>query len=216
MASVQKTASVKKEAMMCEDLMLQELEEADDELLEINCAMDSACDPGLDLAMGDFALNRKISAEMCLEKSAAPDFEKEKEIEELDRLMNSSPPRMASSGSPQAAVPTSIEQQKPEPEEEKFVGKPTFSQVISGQTSAGNWTTQSRPMFAACFVGNSTEDKTVRDALEQVIFTDDIDREAVYMTLLACYILEETFADFEDEWQLIASKARKWLETAGV
>ena len=216
MECLQEQKSMKKGAMICEDLMLQELEKADDELLESNCAMNLASDPGSDLAIKGLALNRKMSVEMCLEKSAVPDFEKEKEIEELDRLMNSSPPRMASSGSPQAAVPTSIEQKKPEPEEEKFVGKPTFSQVISGQTSAGNWTTQSRPMFAACFVGNSTEDKTVRDALEQVIFTDDIDREAVYMTLLACYILEETFADFEDEWQLIASKARKWLETAGV
>ena len=36
------------------------------------------------------------------------------------------------------------------------------------------------------------------------------------MTLLALFILEETFSDLEDEWQLIASKAIEYLERVGV
>ena len=51
----------------------------------------------------------------------------------------------------------------------------------------------------------------MRDALAHVS-----DIETVYVTILALYILEEAFGDFEDQWQMIASKARKWLETAGV
>jgi len=41
-------------------------------------------------------------------------------------------------------------------------------------------------------------------------------RESVYLTLLALYILEEAFADKEDEWQLIAGKAKSWLNSAGI
>lgn len=39
---------------------------------------------------------------------------------------------------------------------------------------------------------------------------------AVYMTLLAWYILEETYGDDEDQWQLIVEKAETWLESVGV
>ena len=38
----------------------------------------------------------------------------------------------------------------------------------------------------------------------------------IYFTLLALFILEEGFADQEDEWQLIAGKARSYLQQAGV
>ena len=42
------------------------------------------------------------------------------------------------------------------------------------------------------------------------------DAEAVYLTLLAWYILEEAYEDDEDQWQLIISKAKTWLESVGV
>ena len=34
----------------------------------------------------------------------------------------------------------------------------------------------------------------------------------IYFTLLALFILEEGYADQEDEWQLIAGKARSYLQ----
>ena len=37
------------------------------------------------------------------------------------------------------------------------------------------------------------------------------DLTIIYLTLLALYILEEAFRDCEDEWQMIASKARDYL-----
>ena len=36
------------------------------------------------------------------------------------------------------------------------------------------------------------------------------------MTLLAIYVLEEAFADYEAEWSLIVRKAKTYLEQAGV
>ena len=42
------------------------------------------------------------------------------------------------------------------------------------------------------------------------------DIETVYMTLLAIYILQESFPDHEDEWQLIVAKAISFLEQAGI
>lgn len=71
-------------------------------------------------------------------------------------------------------------------------------------------------MFASCIMGDSIEDEGIRNALAQLRLSEDIDVETAYMTLLACFILEEAFADYEDQWQLIANKARKWLEAAGI
>jgi len=42
------------------------------------------------------------------------------------------------------------------------------------------------------------------------------DIETVYMTLLAIYILQESFPDHEDEWQLIVAKAYSFLDQAGI
>ena len=71
-------------------------------------------------------------------------------------------------------------------------------------------------MFATCIIGDSIEDVDIRASLAQVTLAEDADLETVYMTLLACYILEEVYADYEDEWQLIVRKAKKWLEAAGI
>ena len=35
--------------------------------------------------------------------------------------------------------------------------------------------------------------------------------EVAYLTLLALFILEEAFDDYEDEWELIARKAKEYL-----
>lgn len=37
------------------------------------------------------------------------------------------------------------------------------------------------------------------------------DSTVIYLTLLALYILAEAYEDYEDEWQMIASKAREFL-----
>ena len=42
------------------------------------------------------------------------------------------------------------------------------------------------------------------------------DRDSVYLTLLAIYILEEGFPNDEDEWTLILDKAIAYLQLAGL
>ena len=71
-------------------------------------------------------------------------------------------------------------------------------------------------MLANCIADDSIECAKVREALASVSLSDGCDAEAVYLTLLALFILDEAFTDQEDEWQLIASKARKWLTGVGV
>ena len=65
-------------------------------------------------------------------------------------------------------------------------------------------------------MGNTIEDAGVRQALSQVTLSSGANSELVYLTLLALFILEECFDDFEDEWELIARKAKTFLQSAGV
>ena len=61
------------------------------------------------------------------------------------------------------------------------------------------------------------DDASVLDSLREVQIQDaTISVDSVYLTLLALYILQESFADREDEWKLIAVKAKNWLVSAGV
>ena len=45
---------------------------------------------------------------------------------------------------------------------------------------------------------------------------DTVTARNAYLTLLALFILEEAFADYEDEWDLIARKARTFLQGLGI
>ena len=60
------------------------------------------------------------------------------------------------------------------------------------------------------------DDSSVLEALKEVKIQDAISVDIVYLTLLALYILQESFEDREDEWKLIATKAKNWLASAGV
>ena len=56
----------------------------------------------------------------------------------------------------------------------------------------------------------------MQQALSSINLSDGADAEIVYLTLLAWYILEESFDDDEDQWRLIIGKAKTWLESVGV
>ena len=92
--------------------------------------------------------------------------------------------------------------------------KPSFQDFLRGQASAGNWTAESRDTLLA-FIDGDQDDPAVKSELAKFTLSADADT-VVYLTLLAIYILEEAFADREDEWQLIVTKAKKFLERAGV
>ena len=89
--------------------------------------------------------------------------------------------------------------------------KPQFKKFIAGATSVGSWSIQSRQDIAACIEDGNIEDAAVRQALSEMSLTDGTDAEIVYLTLLAWYILEECYYDDQDQWQLIAGKAKAWL-----
>ena len=67
--------------------------------------------------------------------------------------------------------------------------KPDFRAVLGGQTSFGNWTAQSREVLASFVVGGQLEDARVRQAISGVTISEGTDRDTVYLTLLAWYIL---------------------------
>lgn len=102
------------------------------------------------------------------------------------------------------------------PVQEVSVSKPDLNKVLSGQTSDGNWQTSSQAVLAAFIDSDNIQDDQINSVLSQVEFKGGVDRDTVYLTLLAWYILREVFADSENEWQLIVDKAKNWLEAAGV
>ena len=94
--------------------------------------------------------------------------------------------------------------------------KVDYREIIRGQASQGSWKLESKETLRKCLVARETEQVDVRDAIRQETLKDGSDEETVYLTLLAIYILQEGYQDFEDEWSLIVAKAIKYLETVGV
>ena len=88
--------------------------------------------------------------------------------------------------------------------------------MIKGVTTAGFWANQSRSVLASCVQGEDITDAAIQQALGSLSLSDGTDAEIVYLTLLAWYILEESFDDDEDQWRLIIDKAKTWLESVGV
>jgi hypothetical protein len=87
--------------------------------------------------------------------------------------------------------------------------KVTLKDIINGQSSAGYWT--SRDLVVGLASGLSEE--KLREAVGK-LGTTAID--IVVFTLMALWILEQSFEDQEDEWQMIAAKAKTFLKTHGI
>ena len=51
-----------------------------------------------------------------------------------------------------------------------------------------------------CVDETSSDDEEVLSALRLLTLTEKATLDSVYVTLLAWYILEEAFVDYEDEW----------------
>ena len=94
--------------------------------------------------------------------------------------------------------------------------RPSFDTVIQGQSTNGSWDSSKASILARCIAGNTIEDAGVRQALSQVTLSSGAESELVYLTLLALFILQECFDDYEDEWELIARKAKTFLQSSGV
>ena len=87
---------------------------------------------------------------------------------------------------------------------------------MRGVTTAGFWSAESRSALASCVEGGDITDDAVQQALSSISISDGTDPEIVYLTLLAWFILEESFGDDEAQWRLIIGKTKTWLESVGV
>ena len=94
--------------------------------------------------------------------------------------------------------------------------KPSFDSLISLQSSSGFWKADASTLFARCILDGQIEDPSVRQAVQELNLAEDVDKESIYFTLLALFILEEVYQEKESEWQLIAVKAITWLVQVGV
>jgi hypothetical protein len=66
-------------------------------------------------------------------------------------------------------------------------------------------------------VGNCMEgNEEIIETLKQLAGSLTASVDDVLMTLIALYLLQEKFEDREDEWSLIAKKAKTWLKQVGV
>ena len=71
--------------------------------------------------------------------------------------------------------------------------------------------------FKSRFFDSFTDDLEVLVALEEFdSLSDPAIKDQVFVTLLAIYLLQEAFGDSEDEWTLLARKAKTYLKSVGV
>lgn len=85
-------------------------------------------------------------------------------------------------------------------------GPAYFEKLLSQQSSEGYWT--ELPELPAWSLD-------VRDTLGQELaatVTDALILERVIFTLIALYIMKERYEEKEDEWQMIARKAKAYLK----
>ena len=61
---------------------------------------------------------------------------------------------------------------------------------------------------------DSLEDK-VKDEVGKLLGSCT-EIEVVWLTLLAIYVLENIFSEFEDEWRLISKKGYEYLKSKGI
>jgi len=94
--------------------------------------------------------------------------------------------------------------------------KPSFESLIKLQSSRGFWGRDSHAVLALCIEGGVSEDAGVMQSLRELGIEGGDALEQIYLTLLALFILEEAYLDYEDEWQMIAKKGKTYLEQAGV
>ena len=61
-----------------------------------------------------------------------------------------------------------------------------------------------------------TQDASLRSAIESADLVASADRETIYVTLLAIFVLTEGFSELEAEWTLLVGKSKAWLRSQGI
>eukprot|EP00118_Oscarella_pearsei_P020094 m.216420 g.216420 ORF g.216420 m.216420 type:complete len:248 (+) comp39869_c0_seq3:4460-5203(+) len=89
----------------------------------------------------------------------------------------------------------------------QFAQSDVFSAIVSEQQASGAW-----PMSktVANLVGKSIHDLKRLSPLKKV--SPDVDEFVIWATAIVLVWLKVKCADAQDEWELMANKARKWLK----
>ncbi|TNV84644.1 hypothetical protein FGO68_gene15650 [Halteria grandinella] len=90
-----------------------------------------------------------------------------------------------------------------------------MNKVINSQSSEGFWSDESLLSQVASLSGDATLTlEKVKIALKTDVKPESLTR--VVLTVLALWVLSKKFEYKEDEWQMIARKAKNYLKAHGI
>ena len=156
------------------------------------------------MSMGSMpAMNMRIMDSMFMEKEREMTFkDREMELNEesLRKRFKPSPPMAPLKKEGQEAA--------------------TFKALIGCQHSSGFWPQISKSVLNTYSLSGNCMGGLIEIDLElkalQAAGTLTAPIEDVLLTIAALFVLQEKFDDQEDEWALIAKKAKAWLKQVGV
>ena len=95
--------------------------------------------------------------------------------------------------------------------------KPSFETLISFQLSEGKWSKDCEGILRDFFTDGNIQDAVIDEVVAQAKSDgSSADPSMIHFTIIALFILKETFDTKKEEWQMIAKKAREWLKSVKV
>jgi hypothetical protein len=92
----------------------------------------------------------------------------------------------------------------------------TFKELIACQHSSGYWPESCQQLLSSFFKDGGCQDAVLISELQALAKGLSSPVGDVLTTILALFILQEKFEDREDEWTLLAKKAKAWLKKGGL
>ena len=85
-------------------------------------------------------------------------------------------------------------------------------------STRGFWGEDATVSLQKYFVGQNIEDANLRTKMQKEELAAQLpcSQQCIYLTILALFVLKKVFVDREDEWQLLAVKAKTLLKQCGV
>ena len=95
--------------------------------------------------------------------------------------------------------------------------KPSFESLISFQLTDGKWNTDCEGILKEFFIDSNINDSVIDQVIEQAKANGSLaDPLMIHYTIIALYVLKGTFNSKQEEWQMIAKKAKDWLKSVKV
>ena len=99
-----------------------------------------------------------------------------------------------------------------------IVVKPSFEQLTSHINMKGHWNENVEDTLKKYFINQDINDNNLKAEIGKIKVNKAIpcNLHSVYLTILALFVLKEVFVDREEEWQLLAQKAKTLLRNCGI